>query len=208
MQANLAELPLPAASVDVVVNFQVIEHLWDQAQFVPSAPGCCARRAINGVHPQPGHLLPGSRHPDQPVPHPRTQRAEPAELLVDAGSARVSMRGYSMVRGWSRWTPATAAPSSTRRSLGRSPMGRGRAAGADVAAVTTDDFDLVEAGERGLTTVWTSSRSRSGRDQLNRPVPGMFTLVLHTHLPWLAHHGRWPVGEEWLYQRGRRPTCR
>jgi 1,4-alpha-glucan branching enzyme len=24
--------------------------------------------------------------------------------------------------------------------------------------------------------------------------------VLHTHLPWLAHHGRWPVGEEWLYQ--------
>ena len=33
-----------------------------------------------------------------------------------------------------------------------------------------------------------------------RPVPGMFTLVLHTHLPWLAHHGRWPVGEEWLYQ--------
>ena len=33
-----------------------------------------------------------------------------------------------------------------------------------------------------------------------RAVPGMFTLVLHTHLPWLAHHGRWPVGEEWLYQ--------
>ena len=28
----------------------------------------------------------------------------------------------------------------------------------------------------------------------------MFTLVLHTHLPWLAHHGSWPVGEEWLYQ--------
>jgi 1,4-alpha-glucan branching enzyme len=28
----------------------------------------------------------------------------------------------------------------------------------------------------------------------------LFTLVLHTHLPWLAHHGRWPVGEEWLYQ--------
>jgi 1,4-alpha-glucan branching enzyme len=33
-----------------------------------------------------------------------------------------------------------------------------------------------------------------------QPVPGLFTLVLHTHLPWLAHHGRWPVGEEWLYQ--------
>ena len=31
-------------------------------------------------------------------------------------------------------------------------------------------------------------------------VPGQFSLVLHTHLPWLAHHGRWPVGEEWLFQ--------
>ncbi|MBT0565474.1 glycoside hydrolase family 57 protein [Williamsia sp. CHRR-6] len=33
-----------------------------------------------------------------------------------------------------------------------------------------------------------------------RAVPGQFTLVLHSHLPWLANHGRWPVGEEWLYQ--------
>lgn len=29
---------------------------------------------------------------------------------------------------------------------------------------------------------------------------GTFCLVLHSHLPHLAHHGRWPVGEEWLYQ--------
>ena len=29
---------------------------------------------------------------------------------------------------------------------------------------------------------------------------GTFCLVLHSHLPWLAHHGRWPVGEEWLHQ--------
>jgi 1,4-alpha-glucan branching enzyme len=33
----------------------------------------------------------------------------------------------------------------------------------------------------------------------NRPV-GTFCLVLHSHLPWLARHGAWPVGEEWLYQ--------
>jgi 1,4-alpha-glucan branching enzyme len=25
-------------------------------------------------------------------------------------------------------------------------------------------------------------------------------VVLHSHLPWLAHAGAWPVGEEWLYQ--------
>jgi 1,4-alpha-glucan branching enzyme len=29
---------------------------------------------------------------------------------------------------------------------------------------------------------------------------GTFCLVLHSHLPWLAHHGAWPVGEEWLHQ--------
>jgi 1,4-alpha-glucan branching enzyme len=32
-----------------------------------------------------------------------------------------------------------------------------------------------------------------------KPV-GTFCLVLHTHLPWLAHAGTWPVGEEWLHQ--------
>ncbi|MBP2476892.1 1,4-alpha-glucan branching enzyme [Crossiella equi] len=32
-----------------------------------------------------------------------------------------------------------------------------------------------------------------------RPI-GTFSLVLHSHLPWLSHHGVWPVGEEWLYQ--------
>lgn len=30
--------------------------------------------------------------------------------------------------------------------------------------------------------------------------PGMVAFVLHSHLPWLPHHGAWPVGEEWLYQ--------
>ena len=29
---------------------------------------------------------------------------------------------------------------------------------------------------------------------------GTFCLVLHSHLPWVAHHGAWPVGEEWLHQ--------
>ena len=42
---NLAALPLADASVDVVVNFQVIEHLWDQAQFVAECrAGAAARR--------------------------------------------------------------------------------------------------------------------------------------------------------------------
>lgn len=39
----------------------------------------------------------------------------------------------------------------------------------------------------------------STRVPAEEPV-GTFCLVLHSHLPWLAGHGRWPVGEEWLYQ--------
>jgi len=27
---------------------------------------------------------------------------------------------------------------------------------------------------------------------------GNYILVLHTHLPWVLHHGGWPYGEEWL----------
>ena len=34
---------------------------------------------------------------------------------------------------------------------------------------------------------------------MSRPV-GTCCIVLHSHLPWLAHHGSWPVGEEWLCQ--------
>jgi 1,4-alpha-glucan branching enzyme len=29
---------------------------------------------------------------------------------------------------------------------------------------------------------------------------GTLAVVLHSHLPWLLGHGRWPVGEEWLHQ--------
>src|SRR5204862_5937573 len=27
---------------------------------------------------------------------------------------------------------------------------------------------------------------------------GHFTIVLHSHLPWVLHHGRWPHGVDWL----------
>ena len=30
------------------------------------------------------------------------------------------------------------------------------------------------------------------------PNAGALTLVLHTHLPWVLHHGRWPHGMDWL----------
>ncbi len=29
-------------------------------------------------------------------------------------------------------------------------------------------------------------------------MPGKFTFVLHTHLPYVLHHGKWPFGSDWL----------
>ena len=29
---------------------------------------------------------------------------------------------------------------------------------------------------------------------------GYFTFVLHTHIPYIRKHGKWPFGEEWLYE--------
>ena len=92
---------------------------------------------------------PGRDTPINPF-HTRELNAdELTELLVDAGFARgVDERVVPRRRGCARWTPATAAPSSTRRSRARWPMRHGRPSwSADVAAVTTDDFDMVEAGD-------------------------------------------------------------
>ena len=46
MQANLAQLPLPESSVDIVVNFQVIEHLSDPVAFLRR---CRAQTATDGT---------------------------------------------------------------------------------------------------------------------------------------------------------------
>ena len=29
---------------------------------------------------------------------------------------------------------------------------------------------------------------------------GNFVLVLHSHLPFVMHHGKWPHGMEWLFE--------
>lgn len=45
-----------------------------------------------------------------------------------------------------------------------------------------------------------SSTAAGRRVGPNEGPCGNFVLVLHTHMPWLKHAGRWPVGEEWLFQ--------
>src|ERR1700757_4157983 len=91
---NLVALPLPDASVDVIVNFQVIEHLWDQPRFVAE----CAR-----VLRPSGLLLmstpnritfsPGRDTPVNPFHTRELNAAELTALLADGGFTVSSMSG-------------------------------------------------------------------------------------------------------------------
>ena len=85
-----------------------------------------ARRRAADVHTQPDHLLPRPRHPDQPVPHPRTQRRR-ADRTADRRrfQDRRRVRGFSWPPAAPSSTPSTAARSSTPRSPARWPMRRG-----------------------------------------------------------------------------------
>ena len=85
-QANLIALPIAAESVDTVVNFQVIEHLWDQPAFITE----CLRVLRRG-----GELListpnritfsPGRDTPLNPFHTRELNPSELRELLEDAG---------------------------------------------------------------------------------------------------------------------------
>ena len=73
----------------------------------------------------------------------------------------------------------TAAPAPAAAVIPGAPAAA--AAGRAIVAFVTSDSDRGRRGDRS-------------------PVPGALCLVLHSHLPWLQHHGVWPVGEEWLHQ--------
>ncbi|EGD56938.1 class I SAM-dependent methyltransferase [Gordonia neofelifaecis] len=86
-QGNLIDLPLADASVDVVVNFQVIEHLWDQSAFVAE----CHRVLRPGgvlLMSTPNRITfsPGRDTPLNPFHTRELNAAEMTELLAGAGS--------------------------------------------------------------------------------------------------------------------------
>ena len=103
-QGNLAELPLPSASIDVVVNFQVIEHLWDQGQFVAE---CLRVLRPGGVllmsTPNRITFSPGRDTPVNPFHTRELNAAELTELLESAG-----FDGGVDARRLSRRTPRRA----------------------------------------------------------------------------------------------------
>src|SRR6478752_4678071 len=91
---NLAELPLADESVDVVVNFQVIEHLWDQGQFVSE---CFRVLRPGGVFlvstPNRITFSPGRDTPLNPFHTRELNAAELTELLEQAGFEVTTMTG-------------------------------------------------------------------------------------------------------------------
>lgn len=149
IHGNLAELPLPDGAVDIVVNFQVIEHLWDQAQFIAE----CARVL------RPGGLLmvstpnritfsPGRDTPINPFHTRELNAAELTELLVDGGFVMDGMFGVfhgPALREMDARHGGSIIDAQIARAVADAPWPAELLA--DVAAVTSGDFDILEAAE-------------------------------------------------------------
>jgi SAM-dependent methyltransferase len=149
--ANLAALPLPDASVDVVVNFQVIEHLWNQPQFVAE----CARVLRPGgvlLMSTPNRITfsPGRDTPVNPFHTRELNAQELTELLVDGGFTVTAMSGVFHGPGLAALDAkhgGSIIDAQVERALADAPWPPDLLA--DVASVTVDDFDLIAAGGRG-----------------------------------------------------------
>ncbi|KUH69433.1 SAM-dependent methyltransferase [Mycolicibacterium novocastrense] len=149
---NLAELPLADGSVDVVVNFQVIEHLWDQGQFVREClrvlrPGGCLLMST----PNRITFSPGRDTPINPFHTRELNAAELAELLATEGFAVESVYGVfhgpRLVELDARHG-GSIIDAQVARALAGAPWPEDLLA--DVASVRSDDFDLVDARERNI----------------------------------------------------------
>jgi SAM-dependent methyltransferase len=151
-QGNLAELPLDDGAVDVVVNFQVIEHLWDQGQFVDE----CARvLRPSGVllmsTPNRITFSPGRDTPINPFHTRELNAAELTELLTDSGFRVEAMLGVFHGAGLVELDAkhgGSIIDAQIVRAVTNAPWTADLLA--DVAAVSTSDFDLLNASERNI----------------------------------------------------------
>ncbi|HET7665163.1 MAG TPA: class I SAM-dependent methyltransferase [Mycobacterium sp.] len=149
---NLAELPLADGDVDVVVNFQVIEHLWDQAQFVAECfrvlrPG----GALLMSTPNRITFSPGRDTPINPF-HTRELNAdELTELLTTAGFSMEAVYGVfhgARLKELDARHGGSIIDAQIARALADAPWSDDLLT--DVASVTTADFDVIDADDRNI----------------------------------------------------------
>ena len=149
---NLAELPLPDGGVDVVVNFQVIEHLWNQPQFIAECFRVLRPAGVLMVStPNRITFSPGRDTPINPFHTRELNAAELNRLLTDAGFAVESMLGVFHGRRLAELDArhgGSIIEAQVARALADAPWPADLLA--DVASVTTDDFDLLDAAERDI----------------------------------------------------------
>ncbi|MBX9641818.1 MAG: class I SAM-dependent methyltransferase [Mycobacteriaceae bacterium] len=151
-QANLTELPLPDASVDVVVNFQVIEHLWDQAQFIRECRRVLRPAGLLMVStPNRITFSPGRDTPINPFHTRELNAAELTALLIDGGFTDVSVSGLfhgARLREMDARHGGCLIAAQISHAVADTPWPPQLAA--DVAAVSTADFELIECGGRDI----------------------------------------------------------
>lgn len=151
LAGNLTELPLPEASVDVVANFQVIEHLWDQARFVAECARVLRPSGLLMVStPNRITFTPGRDTPINPF-HTRELNAdELTGLLTDGGFSVASMHGVfhgPRLAALDAKHGGSIIDAQIDRALAGAPWPPELAA--DVAGVTAADFELIDAGTPG-----------------------------------------------------------
>ncbi|BBY29177.1 class I SAM-dependent methyltransferase [Mycolicibacterium sediminis] len=152
VRGNLAELPLHDGEVDVVVNFQVIEHLWDQGQFVAE----CARvlrpaGVLLMSTPNRITFSPGRDTPINPFHTRELNAAELTELLTANGFEIEAMLGVfhgDRLRELDARHGGSIIDAQIERALADAPWSD--ALLADVASIGTDDFDLIDAADRDV----------------------------------------------------------
>ncbi len=148
LHGNLTQLPLADGSVDVVVNFQVIEHLWDQPRFVSECARVLRPSGLLMVStPNRITFSPGRDTPVNPF-HTRELNAdELTQLLADGGFSSISLSGIfhgPRLQAMDSRHGGSIIDAQIERALAGAPWPAELLA--DVASVTTDDFDLVESG--------------------------------------------------------------
>jgi SAM-dependent methyltransferase len=152
LAANLASLPAADSSLDVVVNFQVIEHLWDQPHFITE----CLRVLRPGGSllistPNRITFTPGSDTPVNPFHTRELNAAELRELLTDGGFDVQSMSGVfhgpRLIEMDSRHG-GSIIDAQIARVVADAPWPDGLLA--DVAAVESADFDIIADSRREI----------------------------------------------------------